>query len=156
MIAYDIRISNVGNIDLVNLAVIDPLIDESSNNLVCFPVARGGTLTVAQPNTRCTGTYTVPQSAINAGQDIVNVVRVSSASTQPVTASFNTRVIRNPLMTVTKKADRPSVSNEQDVILYTIELVKKKGKKNSFLFTFFATRRMLETLTSLAFRFWIL
>jgi uncharacterized repeat protein (TIGR01451 family) len=122
VISYEIRIENNGNIDLVNLAVVDALIDSSSNNLVCFPVARGATLTVAQPVTRCTGTYVVPQSAINAGQDIVNVVSVSSASTQPVSASFNTRVIRRPLLAVTKSADRPSVSNEEDVILYTIEV----------------------------------
>lgn len=122
VISYEVRITNNGNIDLANLAVVDPLIDGSSNNLVCFPVARGATLTVAQPSTRCTGTYTVPQSAINAGADIVNVVRVSSASTQPVSASFNTAVIRNPLVTVTKRADRPSVSNEEDVILYTIDV----------------------------------
>ncbi len=119
VIRYELLVTNTGNIDLVNLAVVDQLVDESSNNLVCFPVTRGGTMTVAQPVTRCTGTYTVPQSRINAGGTLVNVASVSSLQTQPVTASFITQIIQNPLVSVTKAADRASVGNEGDVIQYS-------------------------------------
>ena len=120
VISYTIDIVNRGNIDLTALNVVDPLIDGNNNNLICFPVARGATLTVAQPTTRCTGTYTVPQSVMDAGSDIVNSVTVTTVQTQPVVATFNTRVVQQALVTVVKSADRPTVANEGDVIQYTI------------------------------------
>lgn len=125
-ITYEVVITNTGNIDLTNLQVADALIDNSSNNLVCFPVAEGATLTVRQPVTRCTGTYTTKQTDINAGLDIVNTAVVTTVQTNPISDSFTTRVVQRPLVTVTKSADRPTVADDLDVILYTI-VVKNVG-----------------------------
>jgi uncharacterized repeat protein (TIGR01451 family) len=126
VVTYAIRVVNTGNIDLTNFQLSDPLIDTTSNDVVCFPVAKGATLTVAQPVTQCTGTYTVTQANLNSGIDVVNVATASAVQAQPVSASFTTRIVQNPSLAVTKAADRPGVSEAGEIVLYTV-VVRNTG-----------------------------
>jgi uncharacterized repeat protein (TIGR01451 family) len=73
VIQYAILITNTGNEDLLALRVVDPLISNApgNNNLQCSPVALGQTLTVANPRTTCTGSYTVSQVRETWGKDVL-------------------------------------------------------------------------------------
>ncbi len=106
------------------LRVLDPLITNSpgNNNLQCQPVAIGQTLTVANPRTVCTGSYTVSQANIDAGATISNVVTVAFTQTAAQTALANTNVQRLPAFTLTKTADRGTVDAAGQTIRYTIRI----------------------------------
>jgi uncharacterized repeat protein (TIGR01451 family) len=126
VIAYSVTIQNVGNVDLLNFQLSDPLVDGSSNNIRCTPVSEGASLTVAVKTTVCTGSYTVKQSDINAGQNILNVATASFNNAQPVSAQATTSVTQRFLLSITKAANRPTVSAAGDSIGYAV-VVKNEG-----------------------------
>ncbi len=115
-----------GNVDLLNFQLSDPLIDGSSNNIRCTPVAKGATLTVAAKTTVCTGSYTVRQADINAGQNIVNIATASFSNAQSLSAQVSTSVTQRAVLSMTKTANRPSVSDAGDVIGYSL-VVRNDG-----------------------------
>jgi len=67
------------------------LIDSTTNDLVCAPVPRGGTLAVGA-TTMCSGTFVVTQAVLGNGQPVVNtaVVSTTSAPGQVFSSSVST------------------------------------------------------------------
>lgn len=123
-IAYEVVVRNTGNVLLVNVQVDDALVESDGARLVCFPVPQGGSLPVGG-STKCTGVYTTSQQDMDVGGEIVNVASVHTEQTQRLEAVFATRVVQRPQLSVTKTADRPSISRAKDVILYRIEIVNR-------------------------------
>jgi uncharacterized repeat protein (TIGR01451 family) len=113
----------------LNFQLSDPLVDSSSNNIRCSPVSKGSTLTVAARTTVCTGSYTTTQANIDAGQTILNVATASFNNAPSLSAQAPTSVTQKPLLSITKAANRPSVSAVGDVISYSI-VVKNDGNVN--------------------------
>jgi uncharacterized repeat protein (TIGR01451 family) len=122
-IDYSVTITNVGNVDLLNLQLSDPLIDgQNLNSVQCSPVAKGGTLSVAARSTICTGSYFTMQADINAGVPIVNFATAQFTNAPPASAQVSVAVQQRPLFTLTKTADRQTVRAAGDVIRYTLTL----------------------------------
>lgn len=119
VVQWTISILNTGTEDLRTLAITDPLI---ASDLRCSPVAPGGTLPVANPRTTCTGTYTVTQDDMDAGDSIVNTASVSFAQTGVQNARATVAVARAPSFTILKTADRGTVLAAGETISYSITI----------------------------------
>ncbi|UFU03564.1 tandem-95 repeat protein [Ruania suaedae] len=77
-LAYEIEVSNTGNVALSDFAVTDPL--PGLGDLTCSPVAQGETLPI-DGITLCSAGYTVTQDDIDSGEDLVN--EATAAGTPP-------------------------------------------------------------------------
>ncbi len=120
VITYTITVENTGNQTLTGVSVDDTML----SNEDCDPITAGYqntglTINVGQTLT-CTGTYTVTQSDIDAGNDLVNVVTADSEETDSDTATDTVTIDQNPSLNVEKSADVDSVDAKDDVITYTI------------------------------------
>jgi len=126
VLQYSVTVQNRGNVDLFNFQLSDPLVDGSSNNIRCTPVARGGTLSVAVGTTICTGSYTVRQADINAGQPLLNVASASFTNALALVSQATTSIVQKPSLSIAKAASRPSVNAAGDVVGFSI-VVKNEG-----------------------------
>jgi uncharacterized repeat protein (TIGR01451 family) len=90
-IPYTVTILNNLNVNAQSLSVTDASIDATTNDLVCTPVPRGGTLAVGA-TTLCSGTLVVTQGLLGSGQPVVNtaVVSTTSAPGQTFSSSVST------------------------------------------------------------------
>jgi uncharacterized repeat protein (TIGR01451 family) len=104
-ISYTFAVSNTGNVTLTNVAVTDPLVSPitcpSGNNPI-LSLAPGASET-------CTGSYTIVQADIDAGQRD-NIGTGDSDQTGPVTAPETVPLGQNPAMTVEKSSGTTLIS----------------------------------------------
>ncbi len=117
ILTYTVTATNSGDQTLTNVTVSDAMITPGSQ--VCATVAPGGTCVL-------TGTYTVTQADIDAG-DLTNNASVTSTElTTPVAATNTTTVAQNPDIALDKPA--PTNADEDnsggislgDTLTYTI------------------------------------
>ena len=117
VITYTITVTNTGNVDLTGVTLTDVF-------------TGGATLTSGDLNTNSilettevwtyTATYTVLQSDLNAGTDLVNVATVNTVQTLPEAADATTTITQTASLTIGKVADKATVSEVGEVITYTI------------------------------------
>ncbi len=116
ILAYEITVSNIGNVTISNVVVDDPLIP----SLSC-------PTDVLAPNASfvCTGSYTVTQADIDAGQ-VDNVASAdgtpSVGSLDPVSAVRSVTADLNPELTLVKTATTPDFDSVGDTIDYSYEV----------------------------------
>src|SRR5215212_4377995 len=127
VISYSITLSNVGNVGLTGVTVIDPLL-QGPHGTLSGPTGdsnANGVLDVSEVWTY-TGTYTVQQSDLdsNGGGDgtIDNTVTADTTQTTALSASANVAVELRPSVTLAKAASVPggTADGAGEVISYTI------------------------------------
>jgi gliding motility-associated-like protein/uncharacterized repeat protein (TIGR01451 family) len=113
IITYTYKVTNDGNTSLTGISVSDDKLGS---------VTLGATTLSPGNFTEGTKTYTVTQSDINSGNDIVNVATVTTS--QGVTDDDNASVgiIQNESVLIEKTADKPSVSQAGEIITYTYKV----------------------------------
>jgi len=119
---YKITVTNDGNVTLTGVTVSDSLI----SSLSCTPA----TPATLAPNAAvvCTGSHTVTQAEVNAGQ-VVNTATGDSDQTPPKTDSVTVLIGRTPGISVTKTGTihlGTDGANPGDTITYDI-VVKNTG-----------------------------
>ncbi len=121
-ITYSVVVTNVGNVPVANITVIDPMValdcGSGSNTIASLPF--GGSVT-------CTGDYVVTQADFDAGTTLVNTATATDDGTFGVGDSDSATVtlVASPSMLVTKTGvlnddDGVGGVSETDTILYTI------------------------------------
>ena len=123
-ISYTFEVSNDGNVTLTNVAVTDPLVSPitcpSGNNPI-VSLAPGDSET-------CTGSYTVVQADIDAGQRVNIGTGDSDQTDPPVTSSETVPLGQNPVLTVEKSSVTTLIS-APGVVTYTY-LVTNTGNQS--------------------------
>jgi uncharacterized repeat protein (TIGR01451 family) len=76
VIDYTLTATNTGNVTLSDVVIIDDLLDDTPDGLECVP-AQPATLEPGE-SLVCTGSYTVSQADVDAGEDIVNEALASA------------------------------------------------------------------------------
>ncbi|WP_194777857.1 DUF7507 domain-containing protein, partial [Pararhodonellum marinum] len=114
---YTITIANTGNVALSGLVVTDILPNgeqaELSGSLEDIPVGGSRALTTS---------YTVSQSEINSGEDLVNTVSVITNEVPgPITDSAVTTIEQAGSLTVSKVVDVPNI-DQPTLLNYTITI----------------------------------
>ncbi len=119
-INYTITVVNTGNVNLTNVVLTDTF-------------AGGATLDSGDTNTDgvldtdetwiYTADYEVTQDDIDAGTDLVNVASVDTDQTDPEEDDAITTISQEASLTITKEADKSSVSSAGETINYTITVV---------------------------------
>ncbi len=111
VLTYSVTATNTGNITLNNVVVSDPLLDTSP--ATCATVAPGADCVL-------TGTYTVTQSDVDAGQ-VTNTGTGDSDETPPGDDMVVTPIDQNPGIGLSKVIDSGDpYSADGDTITYTI------------------------------------
>ena len=124
VIAYQVNVTNDGNIDLTNVTVTDPLVNNlTGNNDTVLNVAETWTFT---------GNYTVTQEDINSnGEDgfINNTATVDCDQLDSQNDSANVTIEQNPLyaiektiIDVTGNGSKENVTKAGDVIAYQVNV----------------------------------
>uniref|UniRef100_UPI0035940203 DUF7507 domain-containing protein n=1 Tax=Aquiflexum sp. TaxID=1872584 RepID=UPI0035940203 len=105
---YTITVSNTGNVTLENISVIDPLTGLNTTITVLAPDASQDINTV----------YAVNQDDIDAG----SVSNTASAAVNDISVSDDATVTaaQSPALSITKTANRTSISAVGDEIIYTL------------------------------------
>ena len=120
-IAYSFTVKNTGNVSLSNLSITDPQLDSGA-------VCSESTLAPGA-STVCTGTHTITQAEINAGE-VNNTANVSMTDPQgnsvAGTGSASSKLSINRSLTVTKQAGIASGSQAGSTLGYTFT-VKNTG-----------------------------
>ena len=111
-LTYSITVTNTGNITLHNVSVSDPKISPSSAS--CPTLAPGSSCIL-------TGTHTVTQAEIDAGQ-IVNTATGDSDETPPVTDELITPLVKDPEMSIFKTllTDISGGVTVGDILIYSV------------------------------------
>jgi len=121
-IAYTFLVTNTGNVTITGLVVNDAQLDAAA---VC-PVT---TLAPGQ-NTTCTGTHTITQAEVDAGEVNNSATATGTPPTGPVVTSppdtTTTPITRNPALTIDKTTTTPSYAAVGDVLSYSY-LVTNSG-----------------------------
>ncbi|WP_454261910.1 DUF7507 domain-containing protein [Pseudoxanthomonas mexicana] len=121
-IAYTFLVTNTGNVTITGLVVNDAQLDTAA---VC-PVT---TLAPGQ-DTTCTGTHTITQAEVDAGEVNNSATATGSPPTGPVVTSppdtTTTPITRNPALTIDKTTTTPSYAAVGDVLSYSY-LVTNSG-----------------------------
>ena len=126
LIAYDITVTNTGNVPLDPVTVVDPLLTSLDCSVEDIPLAIGA-------STVCMGTYTVLQSNIDANGvddngvadgdgDIDNTATVTFTGggiTDTLSDSAAVPVSQSPALTIVKTATPTTYSAVDDVINYS-------------------------------------
>ncbi len=117
-IDYTFNVVNTGNVTLTNIAVADPKVTVSCPETSLAP---GATAV-------CTGTYTMTQRDVNAGNVNSGSATASGISpmNQTVTNSSNstaTPISASPAFTIDKVASSPSGTTAGNTITYTFDVV---------------------------------
>src|SRR5829696_7064555 len=129
VISYSITLSNVGNVGLTGVTLVDPLL-QGPNGTLGGPVesiSANGVLDIGEVWTY-TGTYTVQQSDLdsNGGGDgtIDNTVTADTTQTTALSASANVAVELRPSVALTKAASVAGGTADAagEVISYTIDV----------------------------------
>jgi gliding motility-associated-like protein/uncharacterized repeat protein (TIGR01451 family) len=125
-IFYTITVKNTGNVNLTNVVLTDVF-------------AGGATLSSGDTNSNnvldvdeiwiYSADYEVTQADINAGNDLINVASVDTDQTEPLEDNAITTISQAASLTITKEADKSSVSSAETTINYTIT-VKNTGNVN--------------------------
>jgi uncharacterized repeat protein (TIGR01451 family) len=127
-IFYTIEVQNTGTRNLTNFQVSDPLVDSSSGQRVTCVPSLGGLLP-AGVLARCSASYVVTQSDINAGRDLVNVATAQFAEIGPQSAEVSTSVRQVPSLLLTKTVNpSTAVSAANTRLTYTV-IVRKRSRK---------------------------
>ncbi|MFC5373246.1 Calx-beta domain-containing protein [Brevundimonas faecalis] len=113
-LTYTIRATNIGNTTLSNVDIVDTLPNGAPATLI-GPTGDGGTPNEIDPGETWiwTTTYTVTQSDLNTGADLINNVSVATTDpggTPTDSDSASTTLVRIPGMSVTKTVDRPRIA----------------------------------------------
>lgn len=118
VLTYLLVAQNIGNGTLTNVTISDPLLGA----LVCQP-EQPATL---QPDEKlvCTGSYTVQQGDIDAGQ-VMNTATATSSETEPTQDSEVVPALQQPGLTLVKSGDAGPVTLG-DMVHYTL-VVKNTG-----------------------------
>ena len=116
-INYTITVTNIGNTTLTGVTVVDPL----AGTLVCTWPGAMGTLGVGQA-VSCTGTYTITQADIDAG-NVHNIATGDSDQTPPDDDEFDVPITQTPAMSVVKSSvnadeNGNGVLDEGDTLTY--------------------------------------
>ena len=115
-IDFDITVSNIGNVSVSNISVVDPLIPSLSCPVTSLVPAAAFT---------CTGTYTVTQADIDAGA-VDNTATVSGTPSggtlPPVSASETVAADLDPSLSLVKTATTPNFDSVGDVVNYDYEI----------------------------------
>src|SRR4051794_352151 len=129
VISYSITLSNVGNVGLTGVTVVDPLL-QGPHGTLSGPTGdsnANGVLDVSEVWTY-TGTYTVQQSDLdsNGGGDgtIDNTVTADTTQTTALSASANVIVELRPHVTLAKTASVAggTADSAGEVISYTVDV----------------------------------
>jgi gliding motility-associated-like protein/uncharacterized repeat protein (TIGR01451 family) len=122
VISYNIDLTNTGTTDLtgINVTEIYPGTGTGTLSAPVESISSNGILNIGEI-WRYTATYTVTQSDIDAGANLINTVRVAAAQlTQPVTTTAITGVAGSAAMTIAKNATETSYSAVGNILHYTI------------------------------------
>ena len=115
-IEYSFVVSNVGNLTLTSVNVVDPKV-----GAVSCPVAE----LAPQTSTTCTATYTLTQADVDAGE-VVNTATASGTppTGDPVTddSTVTTPIPASPGLSLDKQAGAPSGNKVGDTIAYAFVL----------------------------------
>ncbi|SDP36843.1 DUF11 domain-containing protein [Phyllobacterium sp. OV277] len=120
-ITYSFRVENTGNTTLVNIGVND-------SKLTTAPVCATTTL-LPGTNTTCTGTYTIAQTDVDAGQVVNSATSTGTSPTGPVTSTPSaktTPITQSKSITINKVAGTPTGNAAGQTIPYTFT-VKNTG-----------------------------
>ena len=118
-INYTITATNAGNVTLTNVTVVDPLL----GTLSCTPTQPATLLPGA--SVVCTGSYTLLQSDINAGER-ANTATADSNQTPPTETPNVVPVPQDPKLAIVKTATPGTYSAVGNVISYSY-LVSNNG-----------------------------
>jgi uncharacterized repeat protein (TIGR01451 family) len=110
VITYNYVVENTGNVTLTNVAVNDDKL--GAITLLATELAPGA-------STSGTATYTVTQSDMDAGLDIVNIATVTTTEGATDTDDATVTITREPSVTIEKTADVTTVTAAGQMIAYT-------------------------------------
>ena len=128
VINYTITAKNTGNVTLTNVTVADPLL----GTLSCTPTQPATLLPGA--SIVCTGSYTLLQSDINAGER-ANTATADSNQTPPTETPNVVPVQQDPKLTIVKTATPTTYSAVGNVISYSYLLTNNGNVTLSGTFT---------------------
>ena len=122
MIAYVIKVTNTGNVNLTGVTITDPgvgVVLGSCSPTIPATLGPGATL-------ECVATHAVTQADINLGH-YSNTAFADSNQTDPVSSAATVPVVQSPALKVTKTATSPGpYDSVGDVVTYSIS-VKNTG-----------------------------
>jgi len=123
-ISYTFQVSNDGNVTLTNIAVTDPLVSP-----ITCPSGNNPILSLAPGDSEtCSGSYTVVQADIDAGQRDNIGTADSDQTDPPVTNPETVPLGQNPVLTVDKSSVTTLIS-APGVVTYTY-LVTNTGNQS--------------------------
>ncbi|WP_220763012.1 gliding motility-associated C-terminal domain-containing protein, partial [Flavobacterium sp. UMI-01] len=103
-ITYTFSVTNTGNGTVKNIVVTDPMVG------LTIPVATIATLASGQTNTMITGTYSVKQSDIDAGQVVNSALAVGKDVNDNEVRDISGTTVTNDTPTTTPLLQSPSIS----------------------------------------------
>ncbi|WP_169725066.1 DUF7507 domain-containing protein, partial [Algoriphagus terrigena] len=113
---YTITVTNTGNVDLTNVVVTDDLAGTAT--LESGDDVDSGVLNVSEVWI-FTAAYEATQSDINAGEILINTVKITTDQTAEQEDTAETEIAQEISVDITKEADVTSVSDAGQVITYT-------------------------------------